>query len=227
MSGSADTTALDMRGGLVLADGKTEMVYGPLPLAMMLGCPFMLDEATATDQSVLSMMFSALDRRRMLYVPETGEVIHAREGFHVVAVGNDKGAHVRETLKDAFRSRFQMLHVSDEHTMMVCGGKLAFAKIKSELKEGESPNPNKVKKLAKVFVDLIKDIRDLPGKGSQADARDLERAREFFECGKSLSDAVRLAFSGCSDQENARRSTLDLITARFGDGDEEKKGEKK
>jgi len=212
-SGALDLSSADMRGTPIMKDGTLEILYGPLALAMIIGGGYLLDEATSSDQSVLSTLFMVGDRRRMLYMPETGEMITAHPDFRLILIGNHIGTHVRDSLKDAIRSRFQVLHVTDSHTLNVAAANLA--------KESGVSGRDKLKAMAQSLVELCEEIRGLGNGDTQADARDLNRAREYMAYSKkigkpeTIGPALIRAFRGVSDDPTTIESAGRLVNTRF------------
>jgi len=213
-SGASDLTSPDMRGTPMLKDGNVEIIYGPLPLAMILGGVYLLDEATATDQSVLSTLFSVGDRRRILYMPETGETIRATEKFRLLLIGNHAGSHVRDSLKDAIRSRFQVIHVNDRHTLNVAAANLA----KEANPDGARDD---VRAIASSMVEMCMEIREMTPTQGQADARDLNRARAYLNYAKghghklTLGGSLTRAMRGVSDDSTAIAAAGKIVQSRF------------
>lgn len=70
---------------------ETETRYGALPLAMRAGAVLLIDEADQLQPELLAVLHSAMEpdpARRALYIPETGETIHAEQGFSVALTCN-------------------------------------------------------------------------------------------------------------------------------------------
>lgn len=215
-SAAADLTSADVRGAVMLQGDQTRWIDGPLVTAMRVGGVYLLDEITAADSAVLSTLFSVGDARRTLYIAETGEVVRANAEFRLIACGNVEGAHVRQSLSDAFRSRFQVIISNDRHAMKVTAGK--FSKVTGTSVE--------------LLKELIKEIRMA---GGQCDARDLHRATQYYEYGRGAKrkedkigpgECLLRALQGSHDDSEIRASVDKSIIARFGDDGGSKGGKK-
>lgn len=116
VSVSGDTEVSDLVGGYVqLPGGDFHWVDGPLVKAMTEGSVLFLDEVGLADPKVLAVLYPLMDGRLELLVtanPERG-VVHAREGFYVVAATNPNAPGVQ--LSEALMSRFalQFLYETD------------------------------------------------------------------------------------------------------------------
>lgn len=207
-SGASDISTADVRGAQLLEAASTRWVDGPLAAAMRLSkegvnTMYLLDEATATEPSILSMLFSVADRRRTLYIAETGEMLKAGESFTLCLAGNSEGAHVRGTISDAMRSRFQVITVTDDHAMKIRAKNLADMAGVSDPK------------------DLLRICNEIRAAGGEADARDLARAAVYYskvrkaESVKNpLQYALQMAFAGCSDKMEIVRSVTSILAMR-------------
>ncbi|XP_057678283.1 midasin isoform X2 [Corythoichthys intestinalis] len=86
---------------------------GPLVLAMKRGGVFLMDEISLADDSVLERLNSVLEMEKSLVLAEKGsgdnsdvELIHAAEGFRLVATMNPGGDFGKKELSPALRNRF-------------------------------------------------------------------------------------------------------------------------
>lgn len=111
---NGDMTAAKFIGtNRVKAGVGTYFHYGMLPLAMKAGVPILMDEIDYTPPQIATVMNPVLEGKRMLYLEETGETIHALDGFQIIATGNTSGKGDRsgaysgtEILNTAFLDRF-------------------------------------------------------------------------------------------------------------------------
>lgn len=102
-------------------DWRWEM--GPVPLAMAQGTPLFIDDFTQIPPGVLTRIFSAIDGRGVIQLPEykAGFEVKAEDGFILVAAHNPKayGAIFDDPMKSRFNikltldSRFEELADED------------------------------------------------------------------------------------------------------------------
>lgn len=85
-----ETTKDDLFGGFRLINGSTDFYHGPVSQAMHLGAVLLLDEADQCPPTV-SMALQAILEGKPYLVPETGELIHPKPGFTIIAAANTKG----------------------------------------------------------------------------------------------------------------------------------------
>jgi len=106
VAGTGDTTVEDFLGNFIpLPGGGYEFVYGPLVVAMREGRPLLVDDATLIPPRVLSVLYPAMDGRRVIHIPGyRNERVEAADGFYVVA-GHNPGVH-GAVLTEALASRF-------------------------------------------------------------------------------------------------------------------------
>lgn len=92
---------------LVQQDGqsKIEFVEGPVVTAMKKGHLLYLDEINMAKAETLPILHSALDHRRMMTNPFTGEVIEAHPDFGVIAAINE-GYIGTAPMNEALKNRF-------------------------------------------------------------------------------------------------------------------------
>ncbi|MDG4834179.1 AAA family ATPase [Solwaraspora sp. WMMD1047] len=106
VAGTGDTVVEDFLGNYVpLPDGGYEFVYGPLVQAMRDGRPLLVDDATLIPPRVLSVLYPAMDGRRVIHLTAyRNERVEATDGFYVIA-GHNPGVH-GAVLTEALASRF-------------------------------------------------------------------------------------------------------------------------
>lgn len=92
---------------LVQRDGQSaiEFVEGPVVTAMKYGHILYIDEINMAKAETLPILHSALDYRRMLTNPFTGEVIQAHPDFSVLAAINE-GYIGTSPMNEALKNRF-------------------------------------------------------------------------------------------------------------------------
>jgi hypothetical protein len=108
VAGTGDTVVDDFLGSFIpTPDGGYEFVYGPLVAAMRQGRPLLVDDATLIPPRVLSVLYPAMDGRRVIHIPAyRNERVEAADGFYVVA-GHNPGVH-QAVLTEALASRFDV-----------------------------------------------------------------------------------------------------------------------
>lgn len=92
---------------LVQRDGESqiEFVEGPVVMAMKKGHLLYIDEINMAKAETLPILHSALDHRRMMTNPFTGEVIEAHPDFGVIAAINE-GYIGTAPMNEALKNRF-------------------------------------------------------------------------------------------------------------------------
>jgi nitric oxide reductase NorQ protein len=108
VAGTGDTIVDDFLGSYIpLPDGGYEFVYGPLVVAMRQGRALLVDDATLIPPKVLSVLYPAMDGRRVITIPGyRNETVEATDGFYVIA-GHNPGVH-GAILTEALASRFEV-----------------------------------------------------------------------------------------------------------------------
>jgi len=99
-------------GSKTLEDGNVKIVYGPVILAMKLGCPLLLDEIDAGSSNSLLCLQPILEGKPY-YFKLNNEIIHPAKGFNIIATANTKGKGSDDgryigtnLLNEAFLERF-------------------------------------------------------------------------------------------------------------------------
>lgn len=108
VNGHGDMKVSDLVGTHVpQPDGTWKHILGPLAVAMKEGRPLFVDEITRIPSDVLSILYSAIDDRRVLRVDERPDMepLVAAAGFYAVAGYNPRTVHAIE-LDEALVSRF-------------------------------------------------------------------------------------------------------------------------
>jgi MoxR-like ATPase len=106
-----ETDEDDLIGGFRLVNGETVWCDGPIPQAMKQGAICLIDEIDRGSNKL--MCLQAVLEGKPLYIKKTGAVIHAQEGFNVIATANTKGRGSEDgrftgarILDEAFLERF-------------------------------------------------------------------------------------------------------------------------
>lgn len=86
-------------------DSRIEFVEGPVVTAMKRGHLLYIDEINMAKPETLPILHSALDHRRMMTNPFTGEVIQAHPDFGVIAAINE-GYIGTAPMNEALKNRF-------------------------------------------------------------------------------------------------------------------------
>ena len=114
---------------VILPDGSTKFIHGPLPRAMKTGATLLLDEVNFLHPNVVGALNTVLDGGTLL-IPETGELIQPHPDFRIAATGNsvDRGDDAAlyagtQRMNLAMKQRFltlkaDYLNVIDEAAML-------------------------------------------------------------------------------------------------------------
>ncbi|KAI5781155.1 putative midasin [Geopyxis carbonaria] len=103
-----------IEANLTRSKGLFEWADGPLISAMKLGAPFLLDEISLADDSVLERLNSVLEPERRILLAEKGPIesqITASPGFQFLATMNPGGDYGKKELSPALRNRFTEIWV--------------------------------------------------------------------------------------------------------------------
>ena len=108
---SIETDEDDLIGGFRLKNGETVFELGPIPVAMMRGCPITIDEIDLASPKIMCLQ-SVLEGRP-LTIKKLGVTIAPKPGFTVFATANTKGRGSDDgrfvgtnLLSEAFLERF-------------------------------------------------------------------------------------------------------------------------
>lgn len=112
---SIETDEDDLIGSNTLVDGNVVYREGPILLAMKRGAIVILDEIDRGSNKL--MCLQAILEGKPYFNKKTGELIHAKEGFNVIATANTKGRGTddgkfiaAQILDEAFLERFPITH---------------------------------------------------------------------------------------------------------------------
>lgn len=153
------TEVQDLVSSVVVANGSTLTVDGPLTMAMRNGMPFLANELDAPAPGTLIGLNDIIERG-MVVIPESGEVVKAAPGFVFIGTsntggqGDDMGVHAGTQIGNvAFWDRFVTTQVG-------------YMDAKDEIELIQRAQPTIDKTAAKVFVDTANMIREAFVKGS-------------------------------------------------------------
>lgn len=106
-----ETDEDDLIGGFRLVDGKTVFFKGPVVHAMEQGAILLIDEIDRGSNKIMALQ-GVLEGKPVL-LKKTGEVVHPKPGFNVIATANTKGRGSDDgrftaatIIDDAFLERF-------------------------------------------------------------------------------------------------------------------------
>ena len=108
-----------------------EFVPGPVVNSMKNGHLLYIDEINMAKPETLPILNSVLDYRRMVFNPFTGEVVHAKPSFSVIAAINE-GYIGTVPLNEALKNRFVVLEVPYVQGEMLKNVLINESKLKNE-----------------------------------------------------------------------------------------------
>lgn len=88
---NGDATTANFIGQMKANAQGTYYDYGVLPLAMKGGYPLLCDEIDFTPPQIGAILHPVLESKKVLFIPDTNETIHAQPGFCVFATANTGG----------------------------------------------------------------------------------------------------------------------------------------
>jgi hypothetical protein len=107
---SIETDESDLLGGPTLVNGNVVNRDGPVLTAMKRGAVLLIDEVDRGSNKL--MCLQGILEGKSYYNKKTGEMVHAKKGFTVIATANTKGRgseegrYLSQILDDAFLERF-------------------------------------------------------------------------------------------------------------------------
>ncbi len=186
---------------LVQRDGQSiiEFVEGPVVTAMKKGHFLYIDEINMAKAETLPILHSALDHRRMMTNPFTGEVIEAHPDFGVISAINE-GYIGTAPMNEALKNRFIAYPIP-----YLTGQQL------SELWDREFPKADKVLKsfMLNLAEDLMKQVKNGLLSEEAASIRSLLDATALSEHMDPIR-AVQYAIAEKLDDESERDLFMDL-----------------
>lgn len=186
---------------LVQRDGQSviEFVEGPVVTAMKKGHFLYIDEINMAKAETLPILHSALDHRRMMTNPFTGEVIEAHPDFGVISAINE-GYIGTAPMNEALKNRFIAYPIP-----YLTGKQL------SELWDREFPDANKELKtfMLNLAEDLMKQVENGLLSEEAASIRSLLDATALAQHMDPLR-AVQYAIAEKLDDESERDLFMDL-----------------
>lgn len=121
---SIETDKTDLVGGPTLVDGNIIYNDGPVIKAMRQGAVLFLDEFSKGNPNTMLIMNGILEGKPY-YNPHTGEMVHAKEGFNVIAASNsagrgeDTGRYLEQILDSSLLERFPITILQEAPTEKV------------------------------------------------------------------------------------------------------------
>lgn len=186
---------------LVQRDGQShiEFVEGPVVTAMKKGHLLYIDEINMAKAETLPILHSALDHRRMMTNPFTGEVIEAHPDFGVIAAINE-GYIGTSPMNEALKNRFISYPIP-----YLTGTQLA------HLWDREYPETDQ--KLKELMLNLAEDLMKQVENGllseEAASIRSLLAATELAGYMDALR-AINYAIAQKLEDESERNLVMDL-----------------
>lgn len=186
---------------LIQRDGQShiEFVEGPVVTAMKKGHLLYIDEINMAKAETLPILHSALDHRRMMTNPFTGEVIEAHPDFGVIAAINE-GYIGTSPMNEALKNRFISYPIP-----YLAGKQL------SELWDREYPVADR--KLKELMLNLAEDLMKQVENGllseEAASIRSLLDATELAEYMDPMR-AINYAIAQKLEDESERNLVMDL-----------------
>ena len=107
---SVETDESDLLGGPTLVNGNVVNRDGPVLLAMKRGAILLIDEVDRGSNKL--MCLQGILEGKPHYNKKTGELVHPKDGFNIVATanskgrGSDSGKYLTQILDDSFLERF-------------------------------------------------------------------------------------------------------------------------
>jgi MoxR-like ATPase len=121
---SVETDKVDLVGGPSLVDGSIIYNDGPVIDAMRRGAVLFMDEFGKGNPNTMLILNGILEGKPYLN-PHTGELVHAEEGFNIVAASNsagrgeDTGRYMEQILDSSLLERFPITVIQEAPTEKV------------------------------------------------------------------------------------------------------------
>jgi len=225
---SPETDEDALIGGMRLIDGNTVFEKGPVVNAMEAGAILLIDEIDRGSNKI--MCLQGIMEGSAFVIKRTGETIHPKEGFNIIATGNTKGNGSEDgsfsaatVIDDAFMERFAGVidqgwpTISQEKNMLVKHCKEYGIDLTS------SENNKLVERLTR-WAKTIRTSFNQGGIECVISTRRLTHILKTYSVLGKLDLAVNMACSKFDESEKeALLSTLSLITGDEVDTDEEDK----
>ncbi|ERF75124.1 hypothetical protein EPUS_07813 [Endocarpon pusillum Z07020] len=115
LSRNGDPLNLDIKASIAHSRSLFQWADGSLVVAMKRGEPFLLDEISLAEDSVLERLNSVLEPSRSILLAEKGpddSFVRATPGFHFLATMNPGGDYGKRELSSALRNRLTEIWVS-------------------------------------------------------------------------------------------------------------------
>jgi len=225
---SPETDEDSLIGGMRLIDGNTVFEKGPVVNAMEAGAILLIDEIDRGSNKI--MCLQGIMEGSSFVIKRTGETIHPKEGFNIIATGNTKGNGSEDgsfsaatIIDDAFMERFA--GVIDQGWPTLSQEKNILIKHCTEY--GIDLTSSENNKLVERLTRWAKTIRTSFNQGGiecVISTRRLTHILKTYSVLGKLDLSVNMACSKFDESEKeALLSTLSLITGDEVDTDEDDK----
>lgn len=208
---SIETDQTDLLGGPTLINGNVVNRDGPVILAMKRGAILLIDEVDRGSNKL--MCIQGIMEGKPYYNKNTGEVVHPKPGFNIVATantkgrGSDEGRYLSQILDDAFLERFPIT-VEQEYPNSKTEQKILKAELdKHGLKEEE--HAKFVDKLVS-WAEVIRKTFDDGGVDEIISTRRLVHIIKAYAIFKNKKKAIELCVSRFDTE--TKNSFIDLYT---------------
>ena len=104
-----ETSATDLIGRYIIKGAETVWIDGPMTKAVREGAMLYLDEVAEARPDIIVALHSLTDHRRTLFIDKTGETLHAKDDFMLIATYNPGYQKGFKELKPSTRQRFVSL----------------------------------------------------------------------------------------------------------------------
>ena len=225
---SPETDEDSLIGGMRLIDGNTVFEKGPVVNAMEAGAILLIDEIDRGSNKI--MCLQGIMEGSAFVIKRTGETIHPKEGFNIIATGNTKGNGSEDgsfsaasVIDDAFMERFA--GVIDQGWPTISQEKNMLVKHCTEygIDLTSSENDKLVERLTR-WAKTIRTSFNQGGIECVISTRRLTHILKTYSVLGKLDLAVNMACSKFDESEKeALLSTLSLITGDEVDTDDEDK----
>lgn len=198
---SIETDETDLLGGPTLINGNVVNRDGPVITAMKHGAILLIDEVDRGSSKL--MCLQAILEGKPYYNKKSGEVVHPKPGFNVVATantkgrGSDEGKYLSQILDDAFLERFPIT-VEQEYPSVVTE-----RKILDPLISDESFKENLIK-----WADVIRKTYDEGGIDEIISTRRLVHIAKAYKIFGDKMKAIQLCVARFD--EDTMSSFMDL-----------------
>jgi nitric oxide reductase NorQ protein len=197
-----DLSASDLTGRYLIHGSETVWSDGPLTRAARTGAICYLDELVEARQDTTVVVHPLTDDRRVLPLEKTGELIHAAEGFLLVASYNPGYQRAIKDLKPSTRQRFVNIDFD-----------FPPASVETEIVMHEGGVNRAVAASLVRIAEKVRNLRD-QGLPEGPGTRVLVAAARLIAGGIATRDACRAAItSALSDDPDMLAAVDDVVSA--------------